>query len=94
MMKAMAKVKLDTEQTIKFQWLYKVGPESELNSWPDSSTEFSGRGFKSYSGQQLSIATSKNPSVVTTIYIYIYIYIIYIYIYIYIYVYIPMVMLI
>ena len=86
-MKAMAKVKLDTEQRIKLQWLYKVGPESELNSWPDSSTEFSGRGFKSYPGQ-LSIATSKNPSVVTTIYIY------YIYIYIYIYVYIPMLMLI
>ena len=55
-MKAMAKVKLDTEQTIKLQWLYKVGPESELNSWPDSSTEFSGRGLKPDSGQ-LSIAT-------------------------------------
>ena len=41
-------------------------------SWPDSSggqsnwTEFSGRGFKSHSGQ-LSITTSKNPSVVNTI---------------------------
>ena len=31
-------------------------------------TEFSGRGFKSHLGQ-LSIATSKNPSVVNTIYI-------------------------
>ena len=35
------------------------------------STEFSGRGFKSHSGQ-LSIATLKNPSVMNTIYIYIY----------------------
>ena len=41
-------------------------------SWPDISvgqsnwTEFSGRGFKSHSGQ-LSITTSKNPSVVNTI---------------------------
>ena len=31
--------------------------------------EFSGREFKSQSGQ-LSVATSKNPSVVNTIYIY------------------------
>ena len=31
---------------------------------------YSGRGFKSHSGQ-LSIATSKNPSVVNTIYMYI-----------------------
>ena len=36
--------------------------------------EFSGRGFKSHSGQ-LSIATSNNPSMVNTTYIYIYIYI-------------------
>ena len=36
--------------------------------------EFSGRGFKSHSGQ-LSMATSKNPSGVNTIYIYIYIHI-------------------
>ena len=49
-------------------------------------TEFSGHGFKSHSGQ-LSIATSKNPSVVNMIYVCIYIYIIYIYIY-YIYIYI------
>ena len=48
-------------------------------------TEFSGHGFKSHSGQ-LSIATSKNPSVVNMIYVCIYIYI-YIYIY-YIYIYI------
>ena len=34
--------------------------------------EFSGRGFQSRSGK-LSIATSKNPSVVNTIYIYIHI---------------------
>ena len=34
---------------------------------------FSGRGFKSHSGQ-LSIATSKNPSVVNTIYTYIHTY--------------------
>ena len=40
------------------------------------------RGLKSHSGQ-LSIATSKNPSVVNTIYIYVCMYI-YIYIYIYI----------
>ena len=53
--------------------------------------EFSGRGFESHS-DQLSIATSKNLSVVNTIYmcvyIYIYIYIIYIYIYINVYTYI------
>ena len=36
--------------------------------------EFSGRGFKSHSGQ-VSIATLKNPSMVNNIYIYIYIYI-------------------
>ena len=50
--------------------------------------EFSGRGSKSHSGQ-LSMATSKNPSVENTIYISIYINIyIYIYIYKYIYIYI------
>ena len=38
---------------------------------------FSGRGFKSHSGQ-LSRATSNNPSMVNTIYIHIYIYILYI----------------
>ena len=38
--------------------------------------EFSGRGFKSHSGQ-LSIVTSKNPSVMNTIYMYIYIFIFY-----------------
>ena len=37
--------------------------------------EFSGRGFKSPSGQ-LSTATSNNPSVVNTIYIYIFIHIV------------------
>ena len=37
-------------------------------------TEFSGRGFKSHSGQ-LPMATSNNPPVVNTIYICIYIYI-------------------
>ena len=88
---------------MKLEQLHKVGSECELNSWPDSSvgysvwTEFSGRGFKSRSGQ-LSIATSKNPSVVyiniyITYIIYIYIlpiYILYVYIYIhtiYIYIY-------
>ena len=60
----------------------------ELNAWRDSSvgysvwTEFSGCGFKCHSGQ-LSIAASKNPSVVNTyifnIYIYVHIYLIYIY---------------
>ena len=28
---------MDTEQTMKLEWLYKVGSEWELNSWPDSS---------------------------------------------------------
>ena len=49
------------------EWNSVVGTES--NSVESSSvvwTEFSGRGFKSHSGQ-LSIATSKNPSVVNTI---------------------------
>ena len=50
--------------------------------------EFTGRGFKFHTGQ-LCIATSKNLSVVNTIYMYTYIYIyIYIYTYIYIYIYI------
>ena len=44
-----------------------------------------GRGFRSHSGQ-LSKATSKNASVMNTIYIYVYIYNIYICIYIYIYI--------
>ena len=35
-MKPIAEMKLDTEQTIKLEWLYKVGCECELNSWPDS----------------------------------------------------------
>ena len=69
--KAIAEMEPDTEQMMKLEYLYKVGSECELNSWPDSSvgqsvwTEFNGRGFKSYSGQ-LYIATSKNPSVVNT----------------------------
>ena len=67
-----AQMKRDTEQTMKLKQLYQVGSECELNSWPDSSvgenvwTEFSSRGFKSHSGQ-LSIATSKNLSVLNTI---------------------------
>ena len=65
------------DKEMKLESLYKVGSESELNSWPVGSvshrvwTEFSGRRFKCHSGQ-LSIAISKNPSVVNTIYIYIY----------------------
>ena len=68
------------KKEMNLEWLCKVGPKSVLNSWPDSSvgqsiwTQFSGHGFKSQSGQ-LSIATSKNPSVVNTIYTYMYIYI-------------------
>ena len=64
----------DTEQTMKLEYLYKVGSECDLNPWPDSSvgcsvlTEFIGRGFKSHSGR-LSIATSNGSSVVNTIYI-------------------------
>ena len=67
-----AEMKCDTEQTMKLEWLYKVRSECELSSWPDSSvchsvwTWFSGWGFKSFS-DQLSIATSKNLSVVNTI---------------------------
>ena len=69
--KAIAEMKCESEQTMKLEELYKVGSESELNSWPDSSVhqsvwmEFSGYGFKSQS-DQLSVATSKNPSVVNT----------------------------
>ena len=36
-MKAIVEIKCDTEQTMKLEQLYKVGPEWELNSWPDSS---------------------------------------------------------
>ena len=36
-MKAIAEMEVDTEQTMKLEWLYKVGSEFELNSWPDSS---------------------------------------------------------
>ena len=36
-MKVMTEMKLDTERTMKSEWLYKVGSEFELNSWPDSS---------------------------------------------------------
>ena len=36
-MKAIAEMKLDTVQTMKFELLYKVGSEYELNSWADSS---------------------------------------------------------
>ena len=61
------------KKEMNLEWLCKVGAKSVLNSWPDSSvgqsvwTQFSGHGFKSQSGQ-LSIATSKNPSVANTIY--------------------------
>ena len=34
-----AKMKCDTEQTMKLEWLYKVGSGCELNSWPDSSID-------------------------------------------------------
>ena len=37
LMKAIADMKCDTEQTMKLEWLYKVGSDCELNSWPDSS---------------------------------------------------------
>ena len=30
-------IKSDTEQTMKLEFLYKVGSEGKLNSWPDSS---------------------------------------------------------
>ena len=38
--KAVAKMKPDTEQMMKLEWLYKTGSECELpdsNSWSDSS---------------------------------------------------------
>ena len=31
----MAEMKSDTEKMMKFDWLYKVGSECELNSWLD-----------------------------------------------------------
>ena len=34
-MKAIAEMKLDTEQMIKLEQFYKVGSECNLNSWPD-----------------------------------------------------------
>ena len=34
-----AKMKCDTEQTMKLEWLYEVGSGCELNSWPDSSID-------------------------------------------------------
>ena len=84
----------DTEQMMTLEQLYEVGSGCKLNSWPDSSvfqsvwTEFSGCGLKFHS-RQLSIATSKNPTVVNIIlyiyiYKYIYKYIYYIYIIYYI----------
>ena len=30
-------MKFNTEQTMKLEYLYKVGSEFDLNSWPDSS---------------------------------------------------------
>ena len=36
-MKTIAEMKLDIEQTMRLEELYKVGSECELNSWPDSS---------------------------------------------------------
>ena len=36
-MTAIAEMKLDTEQTMKLEWLYEVGSECELNWWADSS---------------------------------------------------------
>ena len=65
-------VNTEQREEMKLEWLCKVGSESELNSLRDSSVgwgvwmEFSGCWFKSHSGQ-LSIATSRNPSVVNTI---------------------------
>ena len=35
--KAIAEMKCDTEQKMKLEWLYKVGFECDLNSWPDNS---------------------------------------------------------
>ena len=37
LIKTIAEMKLDTEQTMKLDKLFKVGSESELSSWPDSS---------------------------------------------------------
>ena len=40
LMKAIAKIKPDTEQMMKLELLYKTGSECKLpdsNSWPDSS---------------------------------------------------------
>ena len=68
----MAEMKCDTGQLIKLELLYKNRPEFELKSCSDRSvgysvwTGFSGYRFKCHSGQ-LSIATSRNPSVVNTI---------------------------
>ena len=39
-MKAIAKMKLDTEQTMKLEELYVVGSDGELNSWLDRSFFF------------------------------------------------------
>ena len=36
-MNSIAEMKLDTEQTMKLEELYKVGSECKLNWWPDSS---------------------------------------------------------
>ena len=35
--KAIAQMKGDTEQTMKYEYLYKVGSDSQFNSWSDSS---------------------------------------------------------
>ena len=65
-------MKSKTEENMKLESLYKVASECELNSPPDSLggqsvwTEFRGCGFQSHSGE-LSIATSKNRSVVNII---------------------------
>ena len=32
-MKAIAKMKSDTEQKMELEWLHKVGSECKLNSW-------------------------------------------------------------
>ena len=46
-------MKCDTEQTMKLEWLYKVGSECELNSWPDSSVRAS---------EWNSVVVGSNPS--------------------------------
>ena len=33
-------MKLDTKQTMKLEWPYKVGSECELNSWPIFKAKF------------------------------------------------------